>query len=167
MLRDVALGEYLPIGTDGPTDQPLLGRASDSGSMLDTSSRPYVPPNIPQAPTDTALIAGPSPAPLAPVAAPASASAKTSAGVGLLLLGLATAGGAYAGGAYGAGAGLLLMGATRNVLRAKKLWASPVGSEHDEAIKSGTMALFGLGIGGWLAYKAYDERYGYEDEEDA
>lgn len=158
----MALGEYLPIGADG--DQPVLGRGTP-GQTLDAPARPYVPPNLPQAPADTSLSA-PAAAPLvAAPAAPAASPARTSAGVGLLLLGAATAAGAYVGGAYGAGAGLLIMGATRNVLRAKKLWGSPAGSEHDEAVKSGTMALFGLGIGGWLAYKAYDERYGYEDED--
>ena len=156
-----SLGEYLPVGSNG--DQPVLG--PDPIAMLDQTAvdRPYVPPNVPLAPTDTAQLVPAATGPQPPVPLQPAPSPRTGAGVGILLAGVATAAGAYVGGAYGAGAGLLLMGATRNLYRVKQLW-SGAATDREEAMKSGTMALFGLGIGGWPAYKAYETRNGSDDE---
>lgn len=143
---------YSPVGEDydaAPLPAPI---------QVD---RPYVPPELPVAPTETrSPVAMPPVAPMQPAAALAPSAGPSRFGVGMAIVtvGLATGVGAYVGGAYGAGAGLLLSGAVRNTLRAKRLWTAPSPTDHSEAVKSGTMALFGLGIGGWLAYKAYESR---------
>lgn len=155
------LGEYVPGVDEQAYGTAPLAPAQWTG----TQERPYVPPNLPTAPPETPPIptapsrSGPVPA----VLAPAPTGTRVSAGVGILLVGVAAAGGAYLGGAYGAGAGLLLMGGARNVVRASKLWSAPDALARDEAVKSGTMALFGLGIGSWLAYKAYEARKGSDE----
>jgi hypothetical protein len=146
---------------------PAVGEEEFSplvGSQLAPTQqeRPYVPPTLPLAPTQTPPVALPeAPAPGAARAAQAPSSAAPSRfGVGLAILcvGAAAGAGAYFGGAYGAGAGLLLAGGARNTWRAKQLWSAPLPEQRSEAVKSGTMALFGLGVGGWLAYKAYESR---------
>lgn len=105
----------------------------------------------PQPAGPTALFTAPA-SPLAPEAA----VQRRRAGLGLLLaVGAAGAGAALAG-PWGAGAGLLLLGATRNVFRAQQLWALPEG--RAEAGRSGTVALVGLGVGGYCAYRAYQSR---------
>lgn len=131
-------------------DPARTGTADSTQAAID-QARPYVPPDLPQAPAQTPA----TPAAATTLTAAAPQAPRRSAGIGIVLAGLGAGAGAYFGGAYGAGAGLLLVGAGRNILRAKRTWGS---SDHSEAVKSGTMALFGLGIGGWLAYKAWEGR---------
>jgi hypothetical protein len=88
--------------------------------------------------------------------APEATALRRRAGLGFLLaIGTAGAGAALAG-PWGAGAGLLLIGASRNVLRAHQLWSSP--ESRAEAGRSGTVALVGFGVGGYCAYRAYQAR---------
>lgn len=98
--------------------------------------------------------AGSPPRPLAPAASPSSLSA----GTGLLMVVAGTAAGFWLGGPWGAGAGLLLTGAGRNAVRAQQAWGSPDPAQRLEAGKSATMAVFGIGIGGYLSYLAYEAR---------
>lgn len=105
----------------------------------------------PQAVLTPALFTAP-----APGGAPEATALRRRAGVGLLLVAGAAGAGAVLAGPWGAGAGLLLLGASRNVLRAHRLWSAPEG--RAEASRSGTVALVGLGVGGYCAYRAYQAR---------
>lgn len=97
-------------------------------------------------------------APLAPALAPApngAAAARRGAGMGVLLATGGLLAGAVLGGAWGAGAGLLLVGAFRNASRARRFWGDPAPGQRHEAAKSATLAVFGAGVGSYLAYRAY------------
>lgn len=109
---------------------------------------------------------GPAPMPapsmaLAPIPVPPGPSdGAAAAGAGKALLWV-TAGlvvGALAGGSMGAAAGVVGVGAARNVLRVRSLWSSPNPSDRSEAGKSATMAIFGIGIAGMLGYHAYQQK---------
>lgn len=84
-----------------------------------------------------------------------SSSAMRSAGFTALFATVALGVGIAAGGPWGAGAGVLLAGATVNGYRAQKWWGSPEPSEKHEAVVSAVFAAFGVGLGGYMAYKAY------------
>jgi hypothetical protein len=97
--------------------------------------------------------------PIAPEPQPASATAPSkSAGTAVVLLGAGALTGLVAGGLWGAGAGALLVGATRNALRAKGEWQSDAGS----AAQAILFALAGMGLGGYCAYKAYQSSTGLQ-----
>lgn len=82
-------------------------------------------------------------------------SAMRSAGFTALFATVALGAGIAVGGPWGAGAGVLLAGATVNGYRAQKWWGSPEPSEKHEAVVSAVFAAFGVGLGGYMAYKAY------------
>lgn len=82
-------------------------------------------------------------------------SAMRSAGFTALFATVALGAGIAIGGPWGAGAGVLLAGATVNGYRAQKWWGSPDPSEKHEAVVSAVFAAFGVGLGGYMAYKAY------------
>lgn len=83
------------------------------------------------------------------------ASAMRSAGFTALLATVALGTGIAVGGPWGAGAGVLLAGAAANGYRAQKWWGSGDPSEKHEAVVSAVFAVFGIGVGGYMAYKAY------------
>ena len=70
------------------------------------------------------------------------------------------------GGWKGATAGLLLSGALTNGYRASKNFGSTLADQKHEAIVSSVFAAAGLGVGGYVAYKAYEGRGGDEESED-
>lgn len=80
---------------------------------------------------------------------------RRGAGVALLCLAGGTVVGGLLGGPAGAFAGLSFVGAARNVRRSAQLWASDVREERTEAGHSAVMAVVGLTLGGYLAYRAY------------
>ena len=82
-------------------------------------------------------------------------SAMRSAGFTALFATVALGAGIAVGGPWGAGAGVLLAGAAVNGYRAQKWWGSPEPSEKHEAVVSAVFAAFGVGVGGYMAYKAY------------
>lgn len=82
-------------------------------------------------------------------------SAVRSAGFTALFATVALGAGIAVGGPWGAGAGVLLAGAAVNGYRAQKWWGSPEPSEKHEAVVSAVFAAFGVGLGGYMAYKAY------------
>lgn len=86
------------------------------------------------------------------------AAARRGAGIGVLIAAAGAGLGAWAGGWCGAGAGLVLVGALRNAVRAKQLWPSALPVDREEAAKSATMAVFGTALGGYLIYKAYQQQ---------
>ena len=104
-------------------------------------------------------------APLAPVPAPSLAPAPATApssGAGRALI-FATGGliaGALVGGAWGAAAGVVGVGAVRNLARVRALWQSPVEAERAEATKSATIGIVGVGLAGTLGYQAYKAKRG-------
>lgn len=101
---------------------------------------------------------GPPPAqPVQATAVPASpkaASARTDVGVAMIWTGIGLASGAALLGPFGALAGASVVGSVRNGYRAYKDWSSPDPISRQEASKSATVALFGAGIAGMLAFAA-------------
>jgi hypothetical protein len=89
-----------------------------------------------------------------------SDAAVRSAGITALLATVAIGTGVAVGGPWGAGAGLLLVGAAANGYRAQKWWSSPEPSEKHEAVVSAVFSAFGIAVGGYMAYKAYEARKG-------
>lgn len=83
------------------------------------------------------------------------ASAMRSAGFTALFATVAVGAGIAIGGPWGAGAGVLLAGAAANGYRAQKWWGSGDPSEKHEAVVSAVFSVFGIGVGGYMAYKAY------------
>ena len=152
------LAEYWGTGTD----DPFASDPSAPPPIAAPGDQVYVPPDLPTAPPATPASTGPLPLPSAasPAALPGSGLApRTRSGLTIIALGVSAAAGAWLGGAWGAGAGVILTGATRNVWRARQI-KSADAAVRAEAIKAGTVGLLGLGIGGWLAYKAYQTRTG-------
>lgn len=86
--------------------------------------------------------------------------ARRGAGFGLLLATAGTGAGLWLGGPLGAGAGLLLVGAARNALRATRDWRSPDPLARQEAGTSAALGLFGTLLGGYLGYQVYVKRTG-------
>jgi len=98
-----------------------------------------------------------------------TAAAARSAGFTMLATTGAIGAGIAAGGAWGGVAGGLLTGFATNAYRAQKWWGSNDPSEKHEAVVSGIMAITGLALGGFAAYKAYQSRAdggGSGDDED-
>jgi hypothetical protein len=87
-----------------------------------------------------------------------SDAAVRSAGVTALFTTVAVGTGIAIGGAWGAGAGVLLAGAAVNGYRAQKWWSSAEPSEKHEAVVSAVFSAFGIAVGGYMAYKAYQDR---------
>lgn len=100
------------------------------------------------------------PLPAAPPPPPVVADARLSAGFGLLLAGAGAGLGAWLGGLWGAGAGLLLIGAARNGVRAGRDWQSPTPAVRAEAGRTAGIAALGGIAGSYLAYRAYHHRLG-------
>lgn len=98
----------------------------------------------------------PPPGPLLPQSD--DAALRRGAGRALLFVSGGLAVGWLVGGTFGAAAGVVGAGAIRNALRVREAWNSPSPDERSEAGKSATMAIFGFGIAGMLAYKAYQKR---------
>jgi hypothetical protein len=90
----------------------------------------------------------------------ATAAVRRGAGMAVVLASFGMAAGWVVGGVHGAGAGLLLVGAARNALRARADWRSPDESMRAEAAKSATMAIAGIALGGYLIYDARSRREG-------
>ncbi len=100
-----------------------------------------------------------------PIAAPqASGGVASGAGKALVLVAVGMVGGGLAGGIWGAAAGVAGMGALRNLVRTKQIFASPDPTLRSEAGKSATMGVFGLGIAAMLGYQAYKVKRGDAEE---
>ncbi len=85
-------------------------------------------------------------------------AASRSAGFTVLLVALSTGIGYAVKGGLGAATGLLISGALANGYRAQKWWGSPDPSEKHEAIVSGIFAGAGLVAGGYVGYRASQEK---------
>lgn len=106
-------------------------------------------------------------APPAPLPAPAPSTtadpkASRRAGAAILLVGVGVGTGALVGGAWGAGSGLFLAGALSNAYRSNSLWRSDYADDRKEAVKTTVMTVLGLGLAGYLGYRAKCAR----DEDD-
>lgn len=86
------------------------------------------------------------------------AAASMAAGVTALVVTTGLIAGFAAGGPLGGAAGLLIAGGGANLFRAKRLWKSEEPELKREAGTSLTFGLVGLGVGGYLSYKAYESR---------
>lgn len=124
------------------------------------------------APTDTEPVSRAAPAPMGDEAAAVTqtnvgvqpdAAAARGAGVALVFAAVGGGIGAALGGAWGLGAGILLVGALRNAVRARQLWGARDESDREEAAKSATMGVVGAAAGGYLAYQAYRKERGDPD----
>jgi hypothetical protein len=81
-------------------------------------------------------------------------STRTDVGVSMVWLGIGAVAGAAVMGPLGAASGALLVGAARNGYRAYLGWSGADTATRQEATKSATVALFGAGISGMLAFAA-------------
>lgn len=88
---------------------------------------------------------------------------RRGAGVALVLVTGGMVAGGLLGGPAGAFAGLSYVGASRNALRAHRLWGSGLTGERAEAGHSAVMAAVGFAIGGYLTYRAYTNYYGIKE----
>jgi hypothetical protein len=94
-----------------------------------------------------------------PAPAPATdPKASRRAGAAVLLVGVGVGTGALVGGAWGAGSGLFLAGALSNAYRANSLWRSDFADDRKEAVKTTVMTVLGLGLAGYLGYRAQQAR---------
>jgi len=135
---------FQPMG-DGPMPEPAQQPAP---------SRAEAPPGLQPQPAPGGQFA-----PLAPVVTRQANPTSNATGVGVLLAAAGTGAGFALGGGWGALAGLLLVGATRNAARAASGNRAPdPGGGYSEATKSGTMAIFGFGLGGYFAWLASQDR---------
>jgi hypothetical protein len=108
-----------------------------------------------EAPVRPGAVAAPRPAQETPTnCALRSDSARTDVGVSMVWLGIGAVAGAAAMGPLGAASGALLVGAARNGYRAYLGWSGADTATRQEATKSATVALFGAGISGMLAFAA-------------
>lgn len=96
----------------------------------------------------------PLPAP-APVVDP---KASRRAGLAIIITGAGVGTGALLGGAWGAGSGLFFAGALSNVYRSNTLWRSDYADDRKEAVKTTAVAVIGLGLAGYLGYRAQRSR---------
>lgn len=85
-------------------------------------------------------------------------AAARSAGFTLLFVAVGTGLGYMWKGGLGAAAGLLLTGGVANGYRAQKWFSSADPSEKHEAIVSTIFAVGEVGVGGYIAYRASQER---------
>jgi hypothetical protein len=108
----------------------------------------------------SAMVAAPTLLPLTAAPPEAYRAARRGAGVGLVLATAGTGTGFWLGGPMGAGAGLLLVGAARNTLRATRGWSDADPSVRQDAGTSASLALFGALLGGYLAYRVYAKSTG-------
>lgn len=95
-------------------------------------------------------------------------AATRSAGITAVFVAAATGLGYALGGWKGAVAGGVLSGAIANGYRAQKNFGSTNPDQKHEAVVSSVFAVAGLGLGGYVAYKAYeasgDDEDGGDDE---
>jgi hypothetical protein len=138
----------------------------------ESAPRPMYPgfgDDAPSAPA-TAAQQQPAPMPIAPVMAPmqqqlpapapaVDPKASRRAGTAILLAGIGVGTGALLGGAWGAGSGLFLAGALSNAYRANSLWRSDYADVRKEAVKTTVMTVLGLGLAGYLGYRAHESKH--------
>lgn len=119
---------------------------------------PFGQPEPPPAPGPVVPFRPEMPSPVGPP--PGDTALRRGAARGFLM----ATGGLIAGtlflGPIGGAAGVVAVGVARNTLRAKDGWADPDPAVRNEAGKSATMAIFGIGIAGMLGYYAWQRRYG-------
>lgn len=123
-----------------------------------SSAPPMAPTETPPDPSPLAPI--PTSAPQAPPPPTVDPTASRRAGAAIVFAGVGVGTGALLGGLWGAGSGLLLAGAAMNAYRARTLWASDYASDRAEAVKTTVMAVVGIGVAGYLGYKAKQNRDG-------
>jgi len=80
-----------------------------------------------------------------------------SGGFTLLLVAVAAGAGYAWKGGLGAASAVLMTGAAANIYRAQKWFSSPEPSEKHEAMVSAVFGVAGLGAGGYVGYKAFQE----------
>lgn len=136
--------QQIPAGLFGDDGGGGDGGGDDPGAAPAPQPSPLAPP------------VGPAPAVVPP--GPTDNAAASGAGKALLWVTGGLVIGALVGGSMGAAAGVVGVGAARNVVRVKALWNSPNPTDRSEAGKSATMAIFGLGIAGMLGYHAYQNK---------
>lgn len=139
-------------------DEPVPAseaNTSDPAPPVDTGPSP-MPPPLQSGPAQQQAPLTPLPAPAPAIESPSVASRR--AGLAILLAGASVGAGAYFGGAWGAGSGLFLSGAAMNSLRARRLWTSQDPTDRGEAIKTTVMLVLGVGLGGYLGYRAQQSR---------
>jgi hypothetical protein len=167
LFENVDMDAFESDGTDGIGASPDgLGASPTPEEMANPSAGPQTDFNIPrggnayepgfQGPYPYGATAGEidffEPQDTSPEAA------SRSAGFTVLFVAVATGIGYAVKGGMGAATGMLLAGAAANGYRAQKWWGSPEPSQKHEAIVSGVFAAGGLAAGGYVGYKAMQEK---------
>jgi hypothetical protein len=80
-------------------------------------------------------------------------------GLSLILVPLVGAAGLYYGGPFGGAAGLLFGGAVVNAYRAASNVTKGLPDADREAMVSGTYAVLGVAVGGYLAWRVYEAKH--------
>ncbi len=127
----------------------------DRGVGADTA--PADPGPSAPLPMPSPLIPPPSAA-LAPPAPAVDPKASRRAGAAIVLTGVGVGAGALLGGLWGAGSGLFFAGALSNAYRASTLWRSDFADDRKEAVKATVMTVLGVGLAGYLGYRAREAR---------
>ncbi len=109
-------------------------------------------------PMPSPLIPPPSTALAPPAPATTDPKASRRAGAAIVLTGVGIGTGALLGGLWGAGSGLFFAGALSNAYRANTLWRSDFADDRKEAVKATVMTVLGVGLAGYLGYRAHEAR---------
>lgn len=150
---DPGAGTFRPMYGPGPS----AGYGAEEPPSPSPTASSFPDPN--PVPTSTAAPTAPGLSPLPALAPPSNlAVAKRRAGAAVVLAGVGVGTGALLGGLWGAGSGLFFAGAACNAFRARQLFASDFADDRKEAIKRTVMSLAGVGLAGYLGYKAHQQR---------
>lgn len=154
MQFDPQQRETGPYGSRNDPAQPPRSMWDDRGFGDDA---PPADPGQAPLPMPSPLVPPPSSA--LPAPAPATdAKASRRAGAAIVLTGVGVGTGALLGGLWGAGSGLFFAGALSNAYRANSLWRSDFADDRKEAIKATVMTVLGVGLAGYLGYRAREAR---------
>jgi hypothetical protein len=143
--------------------RPMAGNTGYGSAYGDDSAPPdpSAPQTMPLSPNPVPPTTGPVPdvtalvAPTPAAATPSATSASRRAGVAVIAAGVGVGTGALLGGLWGAGSGLFFAGAACNAFRARQLFCSDTPGDQAEAIKTTVMTVVGVGLAGYLGYKAH------------
>jgi len=140
--------QQAPMGPP-PMPQPQPVRAVEGPMQPPMPPMPYFGPMQPPQPVRAVNGMGDA----------ASLQTRHTLGLSLFLVPLVGAGGLYAGGPFGGVAGVFLGGALVNAYRAVRNVTAGNPDADREAMISGTYAVLGAAVGGYIAWRVYEAKH--------